>query len=136
MKYTVIIASLALLALSSCEDDESGEPFLLEEGTYTGSFSRSSPNTRWLGANVTLTFENGRFSGSSDQEKYPAICEGTYQVVGSNEITFENSCVWTAEFDWTFILGGEFRISEQDQKLVITREYEGEVIDTYELTLE
>lgn len=133
VKHLVIIIWVGIVTLACQEDDTSDFTFPLEEGAYQGVFYRSSPNARWATADVTLTFEDGRFSGSSDSEKYPAICEGTYQVVGSEKVNFENSCAWTADFDWTFILDGEFNISEEDQKLVISREYEGSVVDTYEL---
>ncbi|MEM9831488.1 MAG: hypothetical protein AAF944_12680 [Bacteroidota bacterium] len=136
MKQVSIIVILIFFALACQEDDENNPLLLLEEGTYAGVFYRSSPNARWATANVILTFENGRFLGSSDTEKYPAICEGTYQLTGTSQITFENSCTWTADFDWSLILGGEYRIVKQDQKIVMTREYEGQVADTYELKRE
>ncbi len=125
---------LVFFALACQEDDEGNPPSLLEEGTYTGVFYRSSPNARWAPANVTLTLENGSFSGSSDTDKYPAICEGIYQLIGTDQITFANSCIWTADFDWSLILGGEYQITERDNKIVIRREYEGQVSDTYELS--
>ncbi|MEO0333585.1 MAG: hypothetical protein AAF223_18195 [Bacteroidota bacterium] len=133
MRHISVIIILASFALACQEDDEGNPSFLLEEGTYTGVFYRSSPNARWASANVTLTLENGRFSGSSDRDKYPAICEGTYQLIGIDQVTFENSCVWTADFDWSFILDGEYQITDRDDKIVICREYEGQVSDTYEL---
>ncbi|WKN42469.1 hypothetical protein [Tunicatimonas pelagia] len=136
MRRLTIILLLACFTLACREDKEGSGVFLLKEGTYTGIFYRTSPNARWATANITVTLEGGRFSGSSEMEKYPAICEGTYQTTVSNQVTFSNNCVWTADFDWTFILEGEFQITERDQKLILTREYEGEVVDTYELTIE
>jgi len=136
MKQLTIILSLTFFTLACREDDAISQAFRLDEGTYEGVFYRSSPNARWAAADVTLTFEDGRFSGSSDQDKYPAICEGTYQLVESNRVIFSNDCIWTADFDWRFILDDEFQVTKRNQKLVITREYEGEVVDTYELKLE
>ncbi|MGD1890080.1 MAG: hypothetical protein ACFB15_05705 [Cyclobacteriaceae bacterium] len=68
---------IVILSLFACSDDDNSTTGLTE-GTYIGTFYRSSPNARWATADVQITFEEGRFSGSSSITRYPAICEGTY----------------------------------------------------------
>lgn len=119
----------------SCQDDDPAV-FHLEEGTYTGTFYRSSPNARWATAHVSLTIEGGRFSGSSDTPHYPALCEGSVVPVGADALRFSNDCAWTADFDWSFILDGTYQIQSADTGLVFYREYEGSVYDTYALSRE
>ncbi len=126
MKNAILL--IGFLVLWSCNDPES-PTYPISEGTYTGSFSRTSSNTV---SEVTLTFENGTFSGSSETTKYPAICNGTY-TAQSGRINFENSCFWTAEFDWSLILNGEYEFTFDGFDLTILRKYP-DFTDRYELT--
>lgn len=95
---------------SSCGTDQ---PQLLE-GNYSGTFTRGNESS-----NVQLVFENGKFEGSSEVTKFPAICNGTYQVSG-NKIEFTNSCAWTAEFDWSLILAGSWTFLKTNNQLTMT----------------
>jgi len=120
-----------LFGLIACREyDEL--PVVLENRTYVGQFNRSSPNTKWQASTVTLTFDNNNFTGNSSSIKYPAICKGTYEISGS-EIIFTNAYPWTAEFDWTLILGGKFKLSKSGAEIIMTRSYNGSVVDTYRL---
>jgi len=84
-------------------------------GTYIGTFERNG-----VVAQVELTFSNGQFNGQSDQVLYPAICSGTYTVSG-NTISFENGCMWTANFDWTLILSENWTINSSNNSLILTK---------------
>lgn len=95
---------------SSCGSDQ---PQLLV-GNYSGTFTRGNEIS-----NVQLVFENGKFEGSSEVTKFPAICNGTYQVSG-NKIEFTNSCAWTAEFDWSLILAGSWTFLKTNNQLTMT----------------
>ena len=123
------------MMLSSCEKEE-GFDFRLIEGTYVGTFHRSSPTTKWDGSSVALVFENGAFSGSSSSPKYPAICEGTYTITGTHGIDFTETCVWTADFDWSFILSGRYDVNYVGDELIISRSYGDQTYDTYRLKRE
>lgn len=92
---------------------ETNQPQLLD-GNYTGTFTRGNESS-----NVQLIFENGKFEGSSEATKFPAICNGTYQVSG-NKIDFTNSCAWTAEFDWSLILTGSWTFQKTNNLLTLT----------------
>lgn len=123
------------LMLLSCQDSE--EPDLsLANGTYSGVFYRSSPTTKWAGSSVVITFDDGTFNGGSDSVKYPAICEGTYTKVGLSSVEFANTCVWTADFDWSFILGGRYEIDYVEDELVMTQSVGAQAYNTYRLRRE
>lgn len=82
--------------------------------------------------NVTLTFSDQHFNGQSNMSRYPAICNGTFQLSGDS-IQFNNACVFTADFDWTLILSGRYDIYTIEDQLIITRTYNNQVKDVYNL---
>jgi len=125
---------LILLTFGSCQENDVNKTRALLQGTYTGQFIRSSPNAKYAPSSVTLTFTVGRFSGESDKIKYPAICHGTYKLRGQN-IEFQNECPWTAEFDPSYILSGEFRLYVDGDKLEMIK-YRDSHTDYYKLTLQ
>lgn len=103
------------------------------DGTYAGTFQRHTANGGQL-SNVTIIFSKNNWSGQSEFSKYPALCHGTYRNIEGNKINFENHCVWTAEFDWTLILSGEFEITVAGNEVEFVKEYNGGVKDIYRLT--
>lgn len=120
--------------LCSCAQEEAAL-YALEEGTYRGSFYRSSPSATYETSDVSITFRKNRFEGSSSVAKYPAICSGTYMVQGQ-EIEFVNECFWTAEFDWSYILSGKFTLTYEGDQMILSRSYGEGVTDTYILKKE
>ncbi len=113
MKLSVVIFLISLTSLISCSNDEVINYNI--EGNYTGIFKRGD-NT----SNVALQLVNNEFSGGSTEgyNKFPAICKGTY-TVKNDEITFNNTCIWTAEFDWTLILGGSWNYAFKNNTLTL-----------------
>lgn len=107
--------------LCSCEK-EVAALYALKEGTYTGSFYRSSPSATYEASDVSITFRKNRFEGSSSVAKYPAICSGSY-IVQEQEIEFVNECLWTAEFDWSYILFGKFTLTFEGDQMLLSRSY-------------
>ena len=127
-----IIFILALISLLGCEKvEQSNRQF--ENGTYIGTFQRSNNNT----ANITIIIDSNNWSGISNLEKYPALCNGTYSIIGDS-ILFTNDCVWTTEFDWSLILKGKYEFKEDGNTIEISKKYysEGDVtdIDKYIIT--
>ncbi|SFB43458.1 hypothetical protein [Algoriphagus aquimarinus] len=116
-----------LLIISSCSEDGQLEQ-KFQEGTFTGTFQRDLGDSRI--ANITLTFDGNHWSGTGDYPKYPALCRGTYSING-NKITFQNECAWTAEFDWTLILSGEYKLTKTGSVLEFSRDYRSATSDTY-----
>lgn len=96
---------------SSCSDDDTYSDI---NGNYTGFFERGERT-----GEVSLSFNDGIYTGATEFAKFPAICEGNY-VVNNNTISFSNVCIWTAEFDWSLILNGDWRFTLQDNELILT----------------
>ncbi len=100
LSWLVIIA----LVLISCEKADSSSYSL--NGRYIGFFSRTGMDT----AQVSLLFSGDRFEGESDMTNYPAICTGEFEL-DNNSVNFNDACAWTANFDWSLILSGNYNIN-------------------------
>lgn len=91
------------------------------EGTYIGTF------VRWQGkegpmANVKITFSKDAFNGTSDSLNYPSICSGTFAVSDMpDSIHFINQCDFPANFDWTLVLTGAYKLIQSGDSLYIRR---------------
>ncbi|GAB2530751.1 hypothetical protein [Rufibacter soli] len=132
MKNMFLFLLLAFLFASCLEKDD--DPATLPEGTYTGTFSRTDPQTKSPPkvAQVTLIIKGNTFKGNSDTPTYPAIGSGTYQIKGK-DITFEDENFWTANFDWTLILKGTYSLQSTGGTVTLTRQ-QGTQTDVYQLT--
>ena len=127
MKKIVFI--LGLLFLISCKENEQIDR-KIPDGNYTGTFQRELVWSDSDTANITMIFSSNKWSGTSDMVKYPALCKGTYSIVGDT-IIFENECVWTAEFDWSLILAGKYLLKQTENTIEFTRDYRSVTADTY-----
>ena len=125
-----IVFCFTLFAVS-CKKTSSDA--VIPEGTYVGTFQRLTSEGGQL-SNVTITFSENNWTGQSQLAKYPALCRGAYKAGGYNKVTFENACPWTAEFDWTLILSGEYKLSLRGNTIEISKEYNGAFKDIYKLT--
>ncbi len=128
------LLAVICLFLMSCDTGMYGDG-VLTEGTYVGVFTRMDPVAKYQPSNVTITVTGDRFEGSSSIRNYPAICEGRVRSDGRS-VEFENECVFTADFDWTYILNGTFQASTERKTLILTKSYGGGRYDTYHLTRE
>jgi len=138
MKFNILILGIAMLSMVmfGCEEGED-IPLTKFEGTYTGTFQRTVGNEAGEISQVTVTFENNSWEGQSATPQYPALCKGTYLVKG-NIISFENHCMFTADFDWTLILKGEYEMERSENTLTLTKVYPnatGQIKDVYTLQL-
>ena len=121
---------IILVCLSALGCDEEVNAL---EGTYAGVYYRTDPNgNRGLISNVTFTFDENSFTGASDISRYPAICEGTFFASGKS-VTFVNGCIWTADFDWSLITSGEYKVFRNADKIFLIKKLEGFSYYTYEL---
>lgn len=119
-----------MLILGSCESDKTND-LKIPDGTFIGTFQRQSVfGGEGDIANITITFSSYSWTGESDKAKYPALCHGKYKLEDEN-IIFTNECMWTADFDWTLILSGEYSYSLDGNLLQMTRDYRGPSTDTY-----
>jgi len=113
MKLKILILIGFLFIAFACNNDFEVQPNF--DGKYVGIFERNG-NT----SNVELNLNNGIYFGESETEKFPAICNGNYSVT-KNSIDFENLCAWTAEFDWSLILGESWNFTFENNILTLTK---------------
>jgi hypothetical protein len=111
---------LVIVFFISCKPDKK-DPVVIKPGIYKGQFYHTSPYIYHAPSNVTLTFTDQRFSGTSDQERFPAICRGAYKMA-DHEIEFVNECPWTADFDWNYILNGKYKAKITGNSLELTKQ--------------
>ena len=71
---------------------------------------------------VTLTFTDQHYSGTSQRENYPAICTGNYSVRG-NKAEFSDMCNWIQNVHPTLILDGEYEIIINGDSVVLNQAY-------------
>ncbi len=105
---------VALLMLAGCEKNDREAGIDLPNGLYVGTFVRTGMDT----ADITLNLVNGTYQGSSSIDKYPAICAGSFTTEASN-IQFQDTCTWTADFDWSLILNGPYNVNFNENILRI-----------------
>jgi hypothetical protein len=130
MRYSFFILLPAILISSSCK--KASTPPLIPDGVYKGTFQRQTLTGGPM-STISITFSGNTWSGQGELEKYPALCNGTYLVTGADSIHVENSCAWTAEFDWSLILSHNYRINISGNNIELTRTYTS-YRDIYKLT--
>ena len=113
----------------ACERDHN-YPDKIPDGLYTGTFQRQLAFGGGDTSLVSFTFYSNTWIGQSDRSKYPALCQGSYSI-DKGKIVFTNDCVWTADFDWSFILGGEYTLTIDGNQLKFIKDYRGPASDTF-----
>lgn len=133
MKKTGIIILCIATTLLSCSKGmfEDPVPASLSEGTYVGTFQRQTLAAS-TASQVTLTLSGGDWTGSTSIPRYPALCSGQYAITGT-QVQFEDTCTWTADFDWSLILDGTYDITRYDDTVVLTKQQGNSTVDIYKL---
>ena len=129
MKRLIQLLVIISLIGFACEPDHNFQN-KIPDGVYTGTFQRQLAFGGGDTSHISITFSDNTWIGQSDKSKYPALCHGTYRI-DNQKIIFTNDCIWTAEFDATLILGGEYEININDNQLNFIRDYRGPSSDTY-----
>lgn len=134
MRILTLWFSLLLMVLVGCAKADDDKGF---SARYKGVFVRTtgSPLYDPMAASITLNFTENTFSGTSDAPKYSAICSGTF-TISQTKITIHNKCIFTADFDWTYIFKGEYNYEQNGDELRIWRTYANGYTDIYQLTKE
>jgi hypothetical protein len=127
MKKILFTIWIVIISSTSCEKSHNDK---IPIGVYTGTFQRQLAFGGGATANIIITFSSNTWTGQSDIPKYPALCHGTYTIDKQN-IIFTNDCIWTADFDWSLILGGAYRFSLNGNQLGFLRDDRGPSSDTY-----
>ena len=115
MKTKIFFFLISLITLVSCNKSEENIISTNTNGNYIGIFERNG-----VSSNVQLNLVDGSFNGQSAIQKFPALCNGTYLISG-NTITFDSNCAWTADFDWTLILNGQWNFNRNGNVLILTK---------------
>lgn len=102
----------------------------IPDGTYTGTFQRTGSPV----STVTITFSGSNWAGQSQTLQYPALCQGGYSTTIEGDISFDDVCFWTANFDWTLILTGEYDFIMDGRNIELTKGYYNGTKDVYKLT--
>jgi hypothetical protein len=129
MKKTLISVMILAIIIASCESDHENTTEI-PDGIYSGTFQRQLAFGGGDIANVSITFSENTWSGQSDKPKYPALCHGTFSLE-KGKIIFTNECAWTAEFDWSLILGGTYDFTLDGNQLLISKGYSGPSTDAW-----
>jgi hypothetical protein len=129
MKRLIAVSWIILIISIACESDRK---YLIQipDGVYVGTFQRQQAFGGGEVAQVTITFTSNTWTGQGNIPKYPALCHGTY-TIGKQKINFTNECFWTAEFDASLILGGDYDLSLNGNQLEIIRSFLGPASDTW-----
>jgi hypothetical protein len=131
MKLKSLIPGLFITILFGCQKSDDIRLISALNGSYSGTFFRFNDDYN-NSAKLTLSFSDSTFSGTSESFHFPAICYGTYKRMG-NKLVFTNLCVWTAEFDWSLILNGEWEFYLNKNQFRLWKEM-GNTRDEYILT--
>ena len=114
---------------------------IIPDGVYKGTFQRQTM-TENKSTDVTIRFSDSTFqvveagiAGYSGTRAYPVIGTGTYSALDKG-LRFVQSGYFTADFDWTIILWGDYKANLSGKDIEIWRDYNdgNKVKDVYELT--
>lgn len=111
MKRTMPIILLVVLAALSCDKGDTENLMVLQNGSYEGTFTVVYDDTTTFSNPVTVLFEGNTFSSSAGANRIPAGGNGEYEITG-NIIEFNDTNIWTADFDWGLILSGRYQLRE------------------------
>jgi hypothetical protein len=126
MNKLIPLTLILFLTSISCEREPDRIPF----GTYTGTFQRQNAFGGGEISNVAITFSMYSWTGASDKNKYPALGNGSYSL-DKKKVSFNNGGVWTADFDWSLILSGDYEIIIYNDQIKISRGYSGPSTDAW-----
>ena len=130
MKTLLFAFISSIIFLASCK--KSASETEIPSGAYKGTFQRQT-STGGAVSNVALNFTGRGWGGESSVNKYPALCSGTYKKNSNETINFESSCMWTADFDWTLILSGQYNVALNGDSLNISKDFGNGTKDIYRL---
>jgi len=119
MKNYLPILTLLLLFSSSCKKNNS--LLQISEGNYSGILQVTSSTYQIpVTYPIAILFEKGKYKISPDPAR-PGGGSGIYNVNGDIG-HFEDQNFWTADFDWSLILSGEYQIQTDGDNLVLIKQ--------------
>jgi hypothetical protein len=123
----VLCALTLLIFITACQKSNNNGTTNELSGRYNGTFHRSGMDT----VAVNFLFKTDKtFEASGGRLYYPALCSGTFQQTG-NSLAVNDTCTWTANFDWTLIFAGDYTINFTGPSSVRIRRSNGSITDEY-----
>lgn len=135
MKALFIITIIATMITKGCDKEIPEKQCLpITDGIYTGTFTLTTPTGVSTG-DATIQIEGNRFSASGNANRIPAGGSGNFSLSDDRQtITFQDENFWTADFDWSLILSGNFVYSFDGEKLEFARQtHDGRTFQKYQL---
>ena len=133
MRSCIIV--LLLISVMACSKDKENQipTDLTAGGTFQGTFQRKTSDGGGI-VPVVLEIKGNTYSGFTPSAvfAYPVIGRGTF-TIKNNVINFIDSSVYTANFDWSLILSGVYKLSVDGDSIIFTRPYDNNVKDIYKL---
>jgi hypothetical protein len=137
--YKISLIAIFSLTFNSCSNDDNTNESQSLSGNYSGTFTVEYLNGDTFSNSVSVNFgENNNYESSgngNNNDFYPAGGKGSYEI-NNSEITFSDSNIWLANFDWNLILAGEYEYSKNGNELIISTNKTELGIYKYELTKE
>lgn len=132
--------AILLLAAVGCDKDKEGDirdPAPINDaGIYKGTFQRTGQLNGGPKVPVTLEFGHDTFKNLGTLGgRYPTIGRGSFKIT-NGEVNFQDSTFYTADFDWSLILSGKYKMGYEGDSIVISRDYNGHYQDTYKLKMQ
>lgn len=138
-----LILAVCVISFICCKKNHDSVTSI-PDGVYKGTFERQTMVDNKT-ADVTIQFSDKTFkvieagiAGYAGTHAYPIIGTGTYAVsaAADDKLHFLNDSVFTAEFDWTVILAGDYKVTLSGKNLEIWRDYNygNKIKDVYKLT--
>ncbi|GAA3970807.1 hypothetical protein [Mucilaginibacter dorajii] len=111
---------VACLVIAGCKNEKVTPQQL--QGTYKGSFASvntasASDRSGLLGGSAQVVISGNNYQGGSTAVQQS---RGSY-VIKDNAITFTDSLVHTANFNWSLLLSGTFKQSTKGDSVVWTK---------------
>ncbi len=137
MTKKILIGIFILIGINSCNDDDNVTQNF--NGNYSGFFTVEYSNGTTHSNPVTVNFSELNTYHSSgngnNNDFFPAGGNGTYEIKDS-KITFSDTNIWLAHFDWNLILNGEYDYLINDNQLIISADKNNIGFYKYELEKE
>lgn len=121
MKIKLYLPLVALCLLFGCKKDRViKQPFIT--GKYVGTFNYVIGDKTIISTGpAQITFGPTTYNSIGQTDKKPAGGSGTY-TFNPDAITFTDKQVWTADFNWSFILKDEYAYQAKGDSLILKRQ--------------
>lgn len=112
----------ATLSFTACTKDKASAPPKKLDGTYTGAFTSSGPDAIKTTANVVIS---GKTYQGSLNTTFGVLSKGSYVVNNDNQVTFTDSTIHTANFNWGLLLNGSYTSTIKGDSLILVKKGAG-----------